>query len=231
MKKLIFTAGMVVIILSSCNTLSDIPKSTAYKGMYENVPLSILIMPPINRSTNVESKEYFHSSLTVPIANAGYYVIPSFLSMEILKRESAYDAEMFIHSSLSKFREVFGADIALFTIIHKWNKSGIASLVYVEVEYIMKSTITNEILYTRRGNVTYDASVSTGTAGAFGALADLALSAINTATTDNIEVARACNAYTFKDLPAGKYSPDFKMDGEEMSGIKDFNVMLDKSYR
>ena len=72
-------------------------------------------MPPINRSTNVEAKEYFHSTLIVPLANQGYYVIPPFLSMEILKRESAYDAELFLNSTLSKFGEVFGADIVLFT--------------------------------------------------------------------------------------------------------------------
>jgi len=46
-------------------------------------------MPPINKSTNVEAKEYFHSTMNIPIANAGYYVIPPFLSMEILKKESA----------------------------------------------------------------------------------------------------------------------------------------------
>ena len=231
MKKLIYTIGIAIVFLSSCTTTSKIPKSTAYKGIYDEQPLSVLLMPPINRSTNVEAKEYFHSTLNIPIANAGFYVIPPFLSMEILKKESAYDAELFLNSSLSKFQEVFGADVVVFTIIHKWDKSGFVATVKVEVEYIIKSTKTNEILYTRKGNVTYDASVSTGAGGVFGALADITLSAINTAATKYVDVARACNAYTFKDLPAGKYSPNYKIDGEQMSGKKNYKVSLNKNYR
>jgi hypothetical protein len=188
-------------------------------------------MPPINRSTNVEAKEYFHSTLNIPIANAGYYVVPPFLSMEILKRESAYDAELFISSPLTKFREVFGADLVVFTIIHKWDKSGIAAKVYVKVEYIIKSTATNEIVYTRTGDIVYDASVSTGAGGIAGLVADIALSAINTAATKYVDVARACNAYTYQDLPAGKYSPTYGMDGAEMSGKKEYRANLNKNYR
>ncbi|MCK9206696.1 MAG: DUF799 family lipoprotein [Salinivirgaceae bacterium] len=231
MKKTIFLFAAVTVLLSACTTTDPIAKSVAYKGMYNEKPLTILLMPPINKSTNVEAKEYFHSTLNIPIANAGFYVIPTFLSMEMLKRESAYDAELFLNSPITKFGEVFGADLALFTIIHKWDKSGIAAKVYVEVEYIIFSTKTNEIVYTRRGDVIYDASVSTGAGGIAGLVADIALSAINTAVTKYVDVARACNAYTFKDLPAGKYSPRYMMDGSEISGKKIFRATLNKNYR
>lgn len=231
MKKLIFLFIIAVTLLSSCTTTAPIAKSVAYKGMYDEKPLTILLMPPINRSTNVEAKEYFHSTLNIPIANAGFYVIPTFLSMEILKKESAYDAELFLNSPLTKFGEVFGADLAVFTIIHKWDKSGLAAKVYVQVEYIIKSTKTNKIVYTRTGDVTYDASVSTGAGGLAGLVADMALSAINTAATKYVDVARACNAYTFKDLPAGKYSPTYGTDGELPAGKKIFKANLNSKYR
>ena len=119
MKNTFIIIVIAVVFLSSCTSTVPITKSVAYKGIYEEKPLSILLMPPINRSTNVEAKEYFHSTLNIPIANAGFYVIPPFLSMEILKKESAYDAELFLNSPLTKFGEVFGADLAVFTIIHK----------------------------------------------------------------------------------------------------------------
>jgi hypothetical protein len=194
--------------------------SDAYGGMYSERPLSILIMPPINKTTNVDAKEYFHSTLNVPLANAGYYVVPSFMSMEILKKESAYDAELFLNATLTKFQEVFQADIALFTIIHKWKKS--YSVVKVEVEYILKSTKTNEILYSRRGEVDFNTSVSAGA----GALLDIALTAVNTAATKYVDVARVTNMYTFKDLPSGKYSPSFGIDGQKPAGKKVFKVSL-----
>jgi hypothetical protein len=229
MKSNLVIVLLIAVLVSSC--APKISKSVAYKGIYDEKPLSVLIMPPINRSTNVEAKEYYHSTLNIPIANVGYYVIPPFLSMEILKRESAYDAELFLNSSLSKFHDVFGADIALFTIIHKWDKSGLAAKVFVEVEYILKSTKTNEIIYSRKGEITYDASVSTGGTSALAALADVALSAVNTAATKYVDVARVCNAYTFQDLPYGKYSNMYGKDGEEYAGEKEFKVRLNSAYK
>ena len=154
---------VAIVLLTSCGPVSKLTKAQAYRGIYEEKPLSVLIMPPINRSTNVDAKEYFHTTLNVPIIDAGYYVVPPFLSMEILKRESAYDSELFIERpSLLAFKEIFGADVALFTIIHKWDKSSIGSTVTIEVEYIIRSTDSGEVLYTRRGTIVYNASVNTG---------------------------------------------------------------------
>lgn len=231
MKNFLIVILIAIAFLSSCTTTTPVAKSVAYKKMYDEKPLTVLLMPPINRSTNVEAKEYFHSTLNIPFANAGFYVIPTFLSMEILKKESAYDSELFLNAPMTKFGEVFGADLAVYTIIHKWDKSGLAAKVYVQVEYIIKSVRTNEIVYTRTGDVTYDASINTGAGGALGILANIAASAINTAATKYVDVARACNTYTFKDLPAGKYSPKYGTDGELPAGKQLFNVMLNSQYR
>ena len=209
----------------SCGTTSKLNKAQAYKGIYTEKPLSVLIMPPINRSTNVDAKEYFYTTLNVPVINAGYYVIPPFLSMEILKRESAYDSELFINKpSLKIFNEIFGADLALFTIISKWDKSSLASRVTVEVEYILKSTHTNEIVYSRKGTILYNTSISSE--GSF--LTNIVASAINTAATKYVDVARASNNYIFMDLPKGKYSPKYGLDREEMAGLKVIKVRLPK---
>lgn len=218
MRKILLITGLGILLFTSCSTPAKMIDT--YGGMYSEKPLSILIMPPINKTTNVDAKEYFHSTLNVPLANAGYYVVPSFMSMEILKRESAYDSELFLNSPLTKFQEVFQADIALFTIIHKWSKS--YSVVKVEVEYILKSTKTNEILYSRRGEVDFNTSVSSGG----GLLLNMALTAVNTAVTKYVDVARVTNLYTFKDLPTGKYSPEFGVDGQKPAGKKVFKVAL-----
>ena len=213
-------------MFASCTTSTKITKSTAYKGMYDEQPLSVLVMPPINRSTNIEAKEFFHATLNVPIANAGYYVVPPFLSMEILKRESAYDSELFLTQSLEKFNEIFDADIALFSIIHKWDKNTIGAKVNVDIEYILKSTITNEVLYTRYGSIIYDASISTGGDGIYALLADIALSAVNTAATKYVDLAKVCNGYTLSDLPKGKYSPWHNIDKDDYAGAKKFTKRL-----
>lgn len=231
MKKSGMLLFVILTLLTSCSTNTLLKKSVAYEGMYKELPLTILLMPPINRSTNVEAKEYFYSTLNIPLINKGYYVTPPFLTMDILKRESAYDAELFLNGSVSKFGEIFGADIVLFTIIDKWDKFSVGATVKISIEYIIKSTKTNEILYSRKGIIVYDASVKTYTRGVFGAFMDLAASAINTAATKYVDIGRVCNSYTFKDFPSGKYSPNYKMDGEELAGAKEFNARLNSKYR
>ena len=64
--------------------------------MYEEKPVTLLVMPPINNSSNVEAKDLLYTSISKPLAEAGYYVISTMLAMDILKAESAYDAEMFV---------------------------------------------------------------------------------------------------------------------------------------
>ncbi|MES2727098.1 MAG: GNA1162 family protein [Bacteroidota bacterium] len=221
MRKLNKIISIVVLaaLFSSC--AKPILKSVAYKKLYSESPKTILIMPPINKSTNVEAKEYFHSTLSVPLVNKGYYVIPPFLSMEILKKESAYNSELFINSPLKQFGDIFGADAVLFTIIHKWSKNALLANVTIEVEYILKSTKTNEVLYTRRGTVQYSASSNSNNM-----LVNMATSAIKTAATDYTMVARKCNIFTFSDIPAGKYSPKYKVDEKENAGSKTFKANI-----
>ena len=227
MKKFLISIGIAGILLTSCSvTKPTATRMNMYGGLYDEKPISVLIMPPINKSTNVEAKEYFHSTLCVPLANAGYYVIPPFLSMEMLKKESAYDAELFLNESINKFGDFFDADVALFTIIHKWDKAPIAAKVYVDIEYILKSTKTNEVLFSRYGHITYDATIQSNNGGLAGALISMAASALNTALTDQIKIARTCNTYSLSVLPRGKYDPNYELDGDLSGGSKEFSVTL-----
>lgn len=212
-----FIPALLALFLASCATYP--PKQTAYAGMYEQKPVTILVMPPINKSTDVGAKEYFYSTLSVPLDNAGYYVLPPFLTMDVLKNESAYDSENFLQSDLTKFHQLLGADVVLFTIIKSWNKSVIlGSGVTVEIEYIIKSATTNTVLYHRQGKVTVDTSVQSQGGGLIGLIADVAISAVKTALIDYTQVARTVNKTTFADLPVGKYDPKTGADGKDPSG-------------
>jgi hypothetical protein len=192
-------------------------------------------MPPINRSTNVEAKDYFYSTLSVPFSESGYYVYPTFLTYHVLQSEGAYDSELFINESLSKFREFINADAALFTVIHSWDKLNI-SAVKVDIEYFLRSTITDNTIYHKRAEITVNTQISTGLSDVtdymginplVGLLvelvADVALSAANTALTENVYVARSCNNYSLKWLPVGKYHEKYQIDKEENAGPEIIN--------
>lgn len=211
---------LAACLLASCGP-TKVMKSARYAKMYEEKPVSILVMPPINRSTKVEAKELFYSSLIVPLSQKGYYVMPPLLTMEILKEESAYDAEMFINNSMKQVGDLFGVDAVLFTTIHEWTKTTIASQIRVVVEYTLKSTKTDEVIFSRKGDITYSPNTNSGSA-----LGNLIGNMLATALTKEIEVGRKCNVYTLGDIPAGKYSPSWGADGNTAAGDESFKVKV-----
>ncbi len=226
MKKAIYViiAG-VALFLSSCS-----PKFTRleqYPGMYEAQPVTLVVMPPINNTSNVDAKELLYTSISYPLIEAGYYVISPHLTMEMLKAESGYDAEMLIERDAAIFAQVFGADAVVFSVIDEWAKKGFG--IQTKLHYIIKSTKDNSILFERTCDLYLDLSSNSGSSsngGLLGALVDLTASAVNTAVTKPIVAARKCNRYIFSDIPRGKYHPDFMNDGEVGASKRDISVTV-----
>ena len=211
MKKLAYFI-FIAVCLASCSTSTNLTRQKNYPKMYEEKPVSILIMPPINNTVDVDAKEYFYTSMAQPLCEKGYYVISPFIAMDFMKSESAYDSELFINGDLASFHNILGAYAVLFTIINQWEKSTIGGRITVNIEYILKSATTREVLFERKGELVLDSNINSGTGGALGALMELAASAITTALTDKVVAARRCNTFILKDLPEGRYSPMFGKD-------------------
>lgn len=208
---------MAVVSLASCST--PITLSQQYPGMYEEKPLTIAIMPPINQTTHAEAKDYFYTTMYMPLCEKGYYVYSPYLTMEMFQQESAYDAEMFLESDLTPFRNVLDADAAMFTIIKDWRRNNVGGMLTVKIEYILRSTKTGQTLYTREGEIKVDTSIHGGSGG-LGALVGMIATAINTAATDKVVAGRKCTAFVLTDLPAGKYSPMHEKDASNPAGKK-----------
>lgn len=216
MKKYIVALFAAVWLLSSC--APTITRGTQYAKMYEEDPTTILIMPPINQTTFVEAKEYFYTTLYMPLAEKGYYVYSPYMTLQMLEEESAYDSEMFLEADLSAFNKILNADAAMFTIIKSWKRSKLGGTLTCGVQYILRSTKTGETLYTREGLITVDTSVNSGGYGLVGALVNIAATAINTAVTDKVVAGRKCNAFVLSDMPEGKYGTHHKTDGQMAAG-------------
>lgn len=214
MKKYIIF-GLIALIMSSC--AQQITRGEQYPKMYEEKPLSIVVMPPINQTEHVEAKDYFYTTMYTPLCEKGYYVYSPMLTMEMFQSESAYDAELFIEGDLSQFRNVLGADAAMFTIIKSWKRNNVGGKVTAGVEYILRSTVTGETLYKREGLITVDTSISGGSSG-IGALVGLVATAINTAATDKVIAGRKCTAFVLSDMPVGKYSSMHNQDQKQPAG-------------
>lgn len=212
----------VAFMLSSCS--SYYTRGSLYSKFYEEMPTSILVMPPINNTTNVEAKELLYTSISQPLIEAGYYVVSPHLSMELLKAESAYDSEMFIDKNASVFRDVFGVDAVVFSIIDIWSKRGFG--IDTKITYKVVSTTTNEVLFERTCDLYLDLQQNSGSSSILNQIADLAISAISTATTDHIVAARKCNYYIFKDIPRGKYNSQHLLDKETPASDRNTRVTV-----
>jgi hypothetical protein len=199
--------------------ISTVTRESQYAKMYEEKPITLLVMPPINNSTNVEAKDLLYTSISRPLVEAGYYVISPLLAMDVLKAESAYDSELFFDAPLTTFQNYFGADAVVFSIIDTWAKKGTG--IETKIRYVIKSAYSNEVLFDRSCDLHLDLSIDSGANGLLGALVDLAASAINTAATDHIKAARKANYYILSDIPRGKYSPDYMLDKEIIAEPKD----------
>lgn len=216
-KYIIIAVATACIGLSSCTTYTRVSQ---YPKMYDEKPLTLLVMPPINNTTNVEAKELLYTSISQPLIESGYYVVSPHLSMELLKAESAYDAEMFIDRDAAMFANVFGADAVIFSIIEVWKKNGFG--IDTKIKYIIKSTTTNEILFDRTCDLYFDLRQNSTNS----VLLNLAATLITTAVTDHIVAARKCNKYIFNDIPRGKYNPEYQKDQNTAASKKDTKVTV-----
>ena len=185
-----------------------------YPKMYEEKPVSLLLMPTINRTTNVAAKDNLYSTIYTLLVEDGYYVIAPHMAMEIFKNESAYDAELFL-DNVGQFGKVFGADAVVFSIIDQWEKKGFG--IETKITYMIKSTHTNEVIFERTCDLYLDLSRMSGSTNLIRAAADVAVSVMETALTDHLAAAIECNEFIFKDIPRGKYSPQFLNDMEVKS--------------
>ena len=129
---------IAAMVFASCTT--PVLMGDQYAKMYEEKPLTIAIMPPINQTTHAEAKDYFYTTLYQPLCEKGYYVFSPYLTMEMFQQESAYDAEMFLEADLTPFRNILDADAAMFAIMKDWRRNNIGGMRTVKVEYVLRST-------------------------------------------------------------------------------------------
>lgn len=103
-------------------------------------PRSILIVPVVNRSLDVDASNYVLSTLTVPLAELGYYVFPVNTVKIVLEQEGLYEPELVRKMDSAQLASLFGADAVLYVTINRWDAQYVvlSTTVTVEFEYEMK---------------------------------------------------------------------------------------------
>ena len=186
--------------------------------VYAEHPISIVVLPPSNKSTAADAKDYYLTTIAEPLTNTGYYVFPIEVITDILKQEGLSDVETMYKIPPQKFAEFFGADAVLYVSILKWNTGYyvVAGNVTVQIECELKSTRTGESLWYYNEESVVNTTDNSGSGGLLG----LIVTAIKTAATDYVPIAREVNKKIMIALPYGKYHKSFNQDGQEMVLVK-----------
>lgn len=112
----ILAATVVILLGTGCATKPPYDY-TAYK---ESRPRSILVLPPVNNTPEIQATYSVLSYATRPLAEAGYYVMPVTLVAEAFKENGMTQPSDMHATSPEKLRQIFGADAALYITVSKY---------------------------------------------------------------------------------------------------------------
>ena len=101
---------LLVAVLAGC---ASAPPKKDLSAFNAAAPRSILVVPAINRSLDVDAPNYLLSTLTVPLAEKGFYVFPVNTAKIVLEQEGFYEGEQVHRQSPEALAKLFGADAVL----------------------------------------------------------------------------------------------------------------------
>lgn len=111
--------AMAMALLSGCATQTPYD----YSAFRESRPASILVLPPVNSSPDVDATYSMMSQATLPLAESGYYVFPVTLVAETFRQNGLDSPADISQLPVAKLREIFGADAALYVHVKQYGTS------------------------------------------------------------------------------------------------------------
>lgn len=201
--KRIFFVLFSVMLLSGC--VSD-PVKKDLSAFVAASPKSILVVPVVNKSLDVDAPNYVLSTLPVPIAEKGYYVFPVNTAKYVLEQEGYYESEQVHQLPAETLAAMFDADAVLYVTIERWDAQYIilSTQVTVEFEYRMVSRDGTE-LWSDRQQMVYTPQNNSG-GGLIGMLIN---AAIARAAPNYMPLTKQANSTVFytenRTFPDGPY--------------------------
>jgi len=114
-------SGLVLfcgLILSGCQA----PAPYDYSAIQASKPRSILVIPPLNETVEVNAPYTFLSTISKPLAEKGYYVFPVAVIDNFMKENGLPTPEEMNAVPLGKLREIIGPDAVLYVNIREWGQ-------------------------------------------------------------------------------------------------------------
>ncbi|MDC9714646.1 MAG: DUF799 family lipoprotein [Gammaproteobacteria bacterium] len=199
--------AMFAIFIIGCQTVEPYD----YTEFKKSKPRSIVIIPPNNNTVEVNAPYIYLSTLTQPLAEKGYYVLPVTVIDQFLKENGLPTPAEMNGIPLEKIDKHIGADAVLYIKINDWGQKFmvVSSVTTVSAELKLVDVKTGAVLW----ESTAIASRDSGDGG--GGLAGMLISAIITqvmaSSIDNThEVARFANTIAINHQSRGLLDGPYK---------------------
>lgn len=108
----ILGVSAAMLALAGCAT-----KPYDYTNFREHPPRSILVLPPLNESTEIEGTYSYLSTVTRPLAEHGYYVFPVAIVDQFMKENGMPTPGEMHQVPLNKIAEIIGADAVMYVTV------------------------------------------------------------------------------------------------------------------
>jgi hypothetical protein len=179
----LIAGAWVLLVLQGCATP---PKPYDYTAYKEAKPASILVLPPINGTPEVQATPSVMAQVTQPLAESGYYVLPVSLVDETLKSNGMHTPDDAQQIPAAKLREIFGADAGLYVKVSRYGS------VYKVLNSETAVTLEAKLVDLRNGQLLWEGSASASSAeqnnssqgGLIGLLVKAVVDQIISASTD-----------------------------------------------
>ena len=137
---------LLALVLSGCAT----NKSYDYSALRESKPKSIVVLPPLNMSPDVRASYSMLATVTRPLAESGYYVLPVALVDQTFRENGVTEPGEMHQVPPAKLAEIFGADAALYLSIEEYG----AKYMIVSSEVIVAASA--RLIDTRSGQLLWE---------------------------------------------------------------------------
>jgi len=140
--------ALAAALAAGCSTTP----SYDYAAFIECEPRSILVLPPLNSSMEPDATYDSLMTLTLPLAERGYYVFPVAI-VALMMRENGLPTPHEMHDvPLAKLVEVFDPDAVLYLTVTDWGNSYqvVSSTTTVSMEGVLVAADTGEEIWRSR---------------------------------------------------------------------------------
>jgi hypothetical protein len=203
---------LLIVFIAGCVTTPPFD----YSSFRNHRPRSILVLPPLNQTTDVNAPYTYLSTITKPLTECGYYVFPVAVVDAYMKENGLPSPEEMHGVALDKIRNIIGADAVLYVTIEEWGQK------YIVVQSITTIKAKARLIDTASGEVIWQGTqaVSQGSGGGGDPIAMLITAAvtqiINTMVDYTHDLSRVANYTMIYDANqgflAGPYLPPQEND-------------------